>query len=589
MPLSSARALRSRSWMLLTLLTMACSDEASSPASAAGASGSGQGGTSAGSAGSAGSDGGSAGSPPGPLFANLSFESVDENGAPQGWSCICAQDTASGPCQTEETPEAPDGTRVLVLGPGCSAFADNTRAVLPSASVPLQIKGDATALGSGQGFLYGFRSDDEPLDTEVLAPSTNGQGIWSTMATNRAINTDGLTRMRIVLSNGAKTGNARFDDLRALDDQKAVPAKTATLLAADSYMEINVAKGSEEAQLWAPLPLDYATQTPLYLEFSVEPPGTASQIDYRMDGSTNWGAVVHFAPGTAAKKVTISWKAVVLTRALHASERSAVYAATDDPSTWLTATPDANFDDPAVSTVAATLASPQSSPRDRMLSVIGWTSSNIRGEKFTRLDATAAISGKAGSCTGFANAASALGRSVGVPTRALANILVGMPQQVHSINEFYLGPELGWRRVEPQSPLPSVEEDGYLALRLVLPSDESDLSFSPPADLASWFIPGVPLRTLNHPLAGGARISLNYLTKHFPTCKECINGASVQATLHGDEAQVKTAFAQARTAWSKDLPAYLAGGLASDRMTARRTALLATSLADVQALLASLP
>jgi hypothetical protein len=152
------------------------------------------------------------------------------------------------------------------------------------------------------------------------------------------------------------------------------------------------------------------------------------------------------------------------------------------------------------------------------------------------------------------------------------------------IDEFYLGPQLGWRRVEPQKPYSALPANYTVVVRHVLPSDESEAAFSPDRFILS----GAPLYSFVEPISGFNRMSVDWSPEPFLGCPACDNMASTQSVLTGSAQDAKAIFDRARTSWQADRPAYLAGGLAPDRMTLRRTATSAKTLGDLTSLLDSL-
>jgi hypothetical protein len=217
-----------------------------------------------------------------------------------------------------------------------------------------------------------------------------------------------------------------------------------------------------------------------------------------------------------------------------------------------------------------------------MQATINFTSSYITNPTaLTALDATSAYQTRDGSCTAFANLASAVGRALGVPTRHLANILVGMSQDMHSISEFYLGPQLGWRRVEPQQRTPTVPEDYVLAIATITEAHEGTDALLG----RKWVMPGAPRYEFTESVDHDELLEPVY-PNHFGDCDGCSNRADPQATLRGD---VTSVFAAARTSWQSDRVRYLAGNLPDASMNARRAFLTARSLSDVSTILSTLP
>jgi len=274
----------------------------------------------------------------------------------------------------------------------------------------------------------------------------------------------------------------------------------------------------------------------------------------------------------------------VLDRVIDDSERPTVYAAIGDPSQWLPASPIANAAYPAIATNATGLIASTAAALDKMSATIDFTSAYITNPtELTALDATTVYNTKDGSCTGFANLAMATGRALGVPTRHVVNILVDYAQDMHSINEFYLGDALGWRRVEPQGTQQTIPEDYGVIMRLELPADEGTGALAE----RNGIVGGVPLHEFTEPVDGGDRITPSFVS-HWANCDGCTNRADPQAFLRDDAADVETVFDRARTRWAVDVAAYATGGPDAATIAARRAILDAHTLADVTAMLDAL-
>jgi hypothetical protein len=265
-----------------------------------------------------------------------------------------------------------------------------------------------------------------------------------------------------------------------------------------------------------------------------------------------------------------------------------VYAARSAPDRWLVSSGIAQSSDPSIAATANGLVTTGMSPLDRMMHILTWTSTSIGGGIPQGLDAKTVFDTRIASCTGYTNIAMAMGRAVGVPTRHVTNILAIGAQDMHSIDEFYLGPALGWRRVEPQGTLPRVPDDYGFIMRLVLPEDESPTPNrpSPGGPLMS----GIPLHEFPEIESGAEGITpLETFAPRFTDCSFCPSSAVPQADLRDVSAdQMKSLFASARAHWQADLTEYAAGGLSSGKMTARRKALDAKTASDVTAILSAL-
>jgi hypothetical protein len=335
------------------------------------------------------------------------------------------------------------------------------------------------------------------------------------------------------------------------------------------------------------LPLDHATQVPLYVELTATPAAAIDSVEYVTEAEDNWGAVIHLTQDGAADPVTIHWDAVVLTREITDAERPAYYAEDGDPSAWLAATPVVDAAYPGIAETAAGIASTSDPALDRMQAVIDWTSANITNTGTPlALDATSVYETRNASCTGYANLAAALGRALEVPTRTVANYYVGLRQQTHYIDEFWLGEELGWRRVEPQMTDATIPESYGVIVRLDAATDETDAAM---ASTGRWAMIGVPLNSLVEARAGGDRMTPDWSLDYFGDCAGCDNRAELQAALAADGAvSMDNVFDRARALWQADLGAYVSGGLPEARMAIRRQALDASTISDVDAILAAL-
>jgi hypothetical protein len=515
------------------------------------------------------------------IFQNLDFEKLDASGAPVGWSCGCgAQATA---CKVDDK-NAKHGKNALVLGAGCYAMQtaskfDATRSVRFDyfASGAHAYKPDVS--------IFGAFDEEKLLSSEVAASKS-----WTPVASDGVLRTDGMKKLTLLLmnSNGAEDGAAgegpeiHIDDMIAVQDAPNPEAQSGSLLFAHHIDEYGLRSGATPASLFTPLPLDYASQVPLYVELTVEPASAVASIEYVAENEHDWGAIVHFAPGASAPTLRLVWDSVVLVRATPHAEIPQVYTKVADPTQWTQPSAIAESDYAPLVTTAQGLAPADASAEDKMKAVIAWTSSHIGGNgQLTGLDAKTVYDTRVSSCTGYANTAMAMGRVLGVPGRHVVNVLVGMSQQMHSINEFWLGEDLGWRRVEPQSPSPFVPDDYGFIVRLVLPTDEV-------GDTGGFS--GVPLNEFIEMREGASRFgAAAEPSTPFFDCSMCMNRADRQSVLRGTPGDMAQLLATARAKWQADRAQYLAGGLSATRMDARRKALQAKTAQDVAAILAALP
>jgi hypothetical protein len=351
------------------------------------------------------------------------------------------------------------------------------------------------------------------------------------------------------------------------------------------HTELAYLDGVDAGIVWLPLPADRATQVPLYVELTVDPESLVEQIDYSVDSWDNFGAMVQFVANGTAEQVTLHWDAIVMTREITDEERPQFYAGPGNPEQWTAATQAVDSAHAGIVNTAISLTFDQPAALDKMIAIIEWTSVNLDyptdWSNIDSLDATSAYELGESSSTGFANLASALGRASGLPTRTIAGLYVGLSQNTHYMNEFHLGDDLGWRRVEPQQTNPIVAEHHALLLRTVLTDDEGEAAF----DDEIWTYPGVPVYSLIYPVQGFDRMVPNYAPEYFDDCAGCDNRAELSAEFEDSAEQIAVVFDRARELWQRDLEAYLDGTLAAEIMDARRAALDATDLDDVIAIL----
>jgi transglutaminase-like putative cysteine protease len=351
------------------------------------------------------------------------------------------------------------------------------------------------------------------------------------------------------------------------------------------HTELEYLDGLEAGIVWLPLPADRATQVPLYVELTVDPPELVEQIDYSVDPWDNFGTMVRFVHDDTAELVTLHWDAIVMTRDVTDEERPLFYAGPGGPQEWTAATQAVDASHEGIANTAASLTSDEPTALDKMIAILEWTSSNLDfptdWSNIDSVDATAAFELGESSSPGFANLAAALGRASGIPTRTVAGLYVGMSQNTHFMSEFHLGDDLGWRRVEPQKTHPVLSEGYALLLRTVLTDDEGEPAFADEI----WTYPGVPVYSVIHPAQGYARMVPDYQPEYFDDCAGCDNRAELSAELDGSAGQIAEVFDRARELWQRDLDGYLEGTLAEEIMDARRAALDAADLDDVIAIL----
>jgi hypothetical protein len=525
------------------------------------------------------------------LFKNLDFEDVDASGAPAGWTCYCADAPAA--CKTTTT-NAEHGTRSLLLATGCMAV-QTTTSFDATKAVRFDYFGTGAVTLPMDSRLFSIKPEAaDILYADSIPSSAKG---WVAVASRGVLATDGDKSLTLMLRNSEGSLNyppdgrdLTIDDVIAVQDQPNPVPKVGALLRATQIHKFSYTPGSTPASVYLSLPIDWASQTPLYTELVVTPPEVVDHVSYALENERNWGATITFAAGAPSDAVRVRWDAVLLERSVPSAELPEVFAAESSPDAWLAASPIADASNAGIASTAQALVTPAMTPLDRMLAVIGWTSKAMTGTgDMTGLDATTVFNARVSSCTGYANLAMAMGRAVGVPARHVTNILVEGSQDMHSIDEFYLGPSLGWRRVEPQATWPRVPDDYAVVMRLVLPGDESPTPNR--SSVEGPLMSGIPLHWQLETLSGASSFSYSTdTTSNFTDCSFCPSQSLPQADLRDVSAdQMKTLFASARAHWQADLAEYAAGGLSSAKMAARRKAQDAKTAADVSAILSALP
>lgn len=424
---------------------------------------------------------------------------------------------------------------------------------------------DADGAGWARAFLMGWSAEAlatmDPSDRSArdatrsaLARGEDAAAGLRTLSQEAPLDTTGLARVQVRLVN--QTGApVRYDDVRLQVGPANPPAEQGSLLSAEHRSTWGLRAGKEPVHVWTPLPLDAAGQVPLEVRFTVSP-AVEHTIRYEIDPLGNWGATVSFAPGVAAERVDLRWRAVVLTRRVPSAERPTVYAADDDPARWLTPTRIADAAHPGIARTGRDLV--RDDPARTLGEVVRWASKNVSSEpRFLQsysVDATTVFGGAGTSCTGYATTAAALARAAGLPTRIIAGYLPGQAQQTHFIDESWRGPEWGWLRFEPQGRLP-VGDDHVVVVRRMAPEDESMGAMSGSRSAVA----GVPLRAVEEATGATRRLRWRAPTDPFPDCEGCDNRADVQAVLVTNPDRMRILFDRARSAWRRAFPAFLEG------------------------------
>jgi len=476
---------------------------------------------------------------------------------------------------------------MLRLAPGVVAFQAETQF---DAAAPVRYDLFARREGlppsTAAFYMFGAENTDDAFDVlwtlyaKMVSEAESGWWFPSSF-TQPLANVDFL---RLCISNVDGEADMFLDDLVVVEEpEPTVPH--GHLLRAEHYGMFTIFPGEEEGRLWVPLPLDHGVQVPLYVELTVEPEGLVSAVEYSVDEIGNLGAILVFAPDAQQVGAVVRWDAVVLTLEQEEAALAEFYAPIVEPDTWLADTPVVQMSHEGIAGASADAVMGLDDLEEQMVALLGISSSSIYLQGMPDgLDAANAFESHMGSCTSFANLGAALGRAAGIPTRTIANYLVGMSQQTHSINEFYLGPDKGWRLVEPQSTAASVPGDYAVVVRVDWPDPDEG-----PAAMEStpWSYPGVPLLSLVRPLAAHARFKSLIFTEHFPDCDTCDNRADYQAPLEGEAAKVRAAFDDARALWQESLTAWTTTGPDPSELEKRREFMNANSLDDVQTLLDS--
>ena len=140
--------------------------------------------------------------------------------------------------------------------------------------------------------------------------------------------------------------------------------------------------------MFLPLPIDYATQVPLYVELTVDPPNVVDKIEYVAEEEHDWGAVITLAKDASASSLKIKWMSVTLVRGVPHDSIGSVYTKLGDPSQWLAPSAIAQSDYAPLAATARGLVSGGDSAETKMSSIIKWTSTNLSGVgDLTGLDA----------------------------------------------------------------------------------------------------------------------------------------------------------------------------------------------------------
>jgi hypothetical protein len=261
---------------------------------------------------------------------------------------------------------------------------------------------------------------------------------------------------------------------------------------------------------------------------------------------------------------SFKWNALVLNEVVSNADKSSVYSLPMPTSEWLSSTAIVQSASADIQAVTTQAIAGKSSALDKMSSIINWTSTNIKYVFHPELDAASTLRYRESTCTGYANLAAAMGRAAGIPSITLAGYLVGQPQETHWINEFYLGSDLGWRRVEPQGKLTTINEDYLMPVRIDRASEEIDWQYTK----------GIPLNS--YPMAP--------VSPRTPT----VTPEVLQEFL-GKPDDMRSLFSRARTEWQKDFQTMISGAaISTGRIQLRNKFVEVITFEDLDSLLHNL-
>ncbi|MBI5526868.1 MAG: transglutaminase domain-containing protein [Deltaproteobacteria bacterium] len=519
------------------------------------------------------------------LFSNVSFEEKNTDGSPAGWACkYFGRGAPPEPPCTVKNGGAVHGDRYLELGPEVAVFADEK-----AFNGQMHVRFDLfmrreTGVSVGDAYLFGEKGADLGW-TLYGRTSEPAEGGW-THVRSQSAPLAGIESLRFVVYNSSPDRPLAVDDLVVVEDAQAmvVPGH---LLRAEHYGEFACSAGDAPAVIWVPLPMDHGVQVPLYVSLAATPPEAVQKVEYTLDGIGNFGALVTIEAGAEFSNGALHWDGVVFTREATEADLAALYAAESDPAAWLADTPVVHWSHAALKAAVEAVVAGLSDPKEKMSAILGWTSAYVTNEgQLEALDAVSVFETKNASCTGYANLGAAAGRVAGVPARSVANYMVGMTQQTHYINEFWLGDGVGWRLVEPQGTLTALPADYAVVVRADLVTDEGLDAMDPNY---VWAMPGVPLHSLVHAVEGHDRCGPVFAASgYFPECPLCDNKAVYQAGLAGDGAKVVSLFDRARVLWKGTLAAFTSTGPNPAEQDLRKASLDAMTIADVEAVITAL-
>jgi len=505
---------------------------------------------------------------------NGGFEQVNAQGSPTGWWCNC-QAGISPQCTIEHS-LVHSGNDAFNIPPGCWAAT----MITPNPTndgFRFELFAHGKDLKSHEFIIRGLSADKQETSYSKIISANIGE--WSLVKSEAISSLSSIWGGEVIINNTSDSPII-IDDVAGFQDLPNPATKVGDIIRL-KHRSVLQATGAADV-LWVPLPMDYAAQTPLYLDLKVSPHAAVESLQYSQDKFGNWGALANFTSYSGT--VHLDWDGLMLTRDIPGSEHGQVYAATEDPNLWMGSTPVVNSNFPALSTVVNSITQGAQTPGDKIMKILGWLSKNVTyGYDNIGLDSTHVFQDHLGTCTGYANLAAAMGRAAGIPTRTIPNILVGSALNTHYINEFYLGPRAGWWRIEPQSLNPNVSSDYGIVMRLTEPTDEGQDAYAG----TSFGAPGVPFWSILQSTTVNS--GLNQLDpNHFKYCPYCDNEATHVVDLRTDLVRFKRSFLRARGLWQQDLSRYLNGTMDSQRILLRESAKFIQDEADLESFLDTL-
>ena len=437
--------------------------------------------------------------------------------------------------------------------------------------------------------VYVFGFDGEAAEAEIVttlygrSASEEGDWWWIRSGTEPLV---GVASLRLVVYNSSAAEPLEIDDIVVLQQPESAAAE-AFVLRAEHSSRFELRVGAAQAQLWVPLPMDHGVQTPLHIGLRVEPAEVVDTIEYRVDELGNLGAVLSFPPDASADGVRVAWTALVLALQVAPAALVDYYPAGERPKRWLAATEVVNWEHEGIVETAQRITAGLDDREQQLGAILEWTATEVDGGGIPlSQDAAQVYETRDAACTGFANLAAGLGRAAGLPARTVANIPTwGGPLQTHYIDELYLGPERGWRLVEPQGTAVVLDADFAIVLRITRPEDEGAEAMTYDD---GWSSPGVPLHSLVRPLAGAGRMTAGFDAGAFPGCDVCDNQGFHQAVLEGEGEALRAAFSEARALWLATQEAWQANGPDPAEQELRARLAEAGSLVELEQVLAEL-